>query len=110
MTYYPYENLKYQDFATMVQATVSVLTTTTLVLAANASRQFACIQNVSVSQIQISFQNSTATIGTDVGIKLTADNSFTLSKDVLSGMYTGAIYAKAPSTNRHVSVIYYNMP
>ena len=110
MTSYPYhiDNLKYEDFSTAVQATVSLQTTTTLILAASAARQWAYIQNLSVSQVQISFQNSTATIGTNLGIKLTADNGFLINSVQQGGIYTGAIYGKAPTTARPVSVIYYN--
>lgn len=105
-SYHP-ENRIYEDFTTAIQTTVSLLTTCTLILAASAKRQFAIVQNISVSSVQISLQNSTATI-TNGGFKLTADNNLRFDRETSNGVYTGAIYGKAPTAGRLVSVIYFN--
>jgi hypothetical protein len=105
---YNYDNLKFEDFNTAVETSVSVLTTVTTVLAANHNRQWFNIKNIADTAVMISFGNAAMTL--QQGIRLekngTANNDSYEMKD--GSMFVGAIYAKAPATGKKLLVNYYN--
>lgn len=112
-SFYFEDGKRYEDFSTAVQTTVSVKTTITSVLAASDKRQWARITNMSDTAIILSLQNSTASITTNLGIRLEplgsdAGTTFEISREKQGGVYTGAIYADAPATAKTLSVVYFN--
>jgi hypothetical protein len=102
------DNLKFSDWNTSVETSVSVQTTVTAVLAADDDRQWFHIKNVSDTAVMLSFGNSSMTL--QQGLRLekngTSYNDSFQMKD--GSMFVGAIYAKAPATGKKLLVNYYS--
>jgi len=64
------DNLKFEDFSAAVETSVSVLTTATEILAANGSRQWVHLRNLSDTAVVVSFANSASAANSLLGIRL----------------------------------------
>lgn len=102
------DNLKFSDWGTSVETSVSVQTTVTTVLSADPDRQWFNIKNVSDTAVMLSFGNSSMTL--QQGMRLEKNGtSYNDTYEMKDGsMFVGPIYAKAPATGKKLLVNYYS--